>query len=100
MTMVNNSRWNVPCAPSKQACTQAQIRIITKSEKRLVETAGFLEDFAMVKSGAGIRPKDFFGVVVLADVRLHCASAAILAVPVNQMAGFVDHALRFLKQNF
>src|ERR1051326_5683482 len=100
MTMVNNCRWNVPRAPSKKACTQAQIRIITKSEKRLVEAARLLEDLAMVKSSAGIRPQDFFRFIVLAHVRLHCAPAAILAVPVNQMARFVDHAFRVLKEDF
>src|SRR5262249_2415051 len=100
MTMVNNGRWNVPGGPSEQSCTQPEIRIVAKSEECLVETTGLFKNPAMVKGCAGVRPENFLGFIVLANVSLHCASAAILAVPINQVARFVNDALGILKQDF
>src|SRR5690348_3135542 len=100
MPMVDDGGWHIPGGPSQKARAQAEVRIIAERKKRLVKAAGLLEKFAMVKSGAGIRPEDFFRFVILADVGLHRSPAAILPIPINQMAGFVDDALRVLKQDF
>src|SRR5438046_363610 len=100
MPMVDDGGWHVPGGPSQKARAQAEVRIVAEGEKRLVEAAGLLENLAMVKSGTGIRPEDFFRFVILADVGLHRSPASILPIPINQMAGLVDDAMRVLKKDF
>src|SRR5438128_6118341 len=100
MPMMNNRGWNIPSAPTEQPRAQTQVGIVAEGEEHFVEAAGFFEDLAMVQSRAGVRPKNFFRFVILTNVGFHCAPAAILTIPIDEMAGLVDHARRASKKNF
>src|SRR2546423_283085 len=90
MFVINNGSRYIPSGPTQQPRTQTKVRIITEREEGLVETPCFLKNFAVVQGSTSIRPKDLLRFVVLTDVGFHCASATILAIPVDEMARLVD----------
>src|SRR5437868_1330057 len=100
MPMMNDRGWNIPRAPAEQPRAQTQVGIVSEGEESFVEAAGLFEDLAMVKSRARVGPQNFFRFVVLTRVGFHCAPAAILSIPVDEMASLVDDIRRALKKNF
>src|SRR5262245_3574441 len=99
MAMVNHSCWYVPRAPAQQPCAHAEVRVVTESEESFIETARLLEQLTVIERGAGIRPQNLLWAIILPNVCFHCAAAAVLSVPVDQVAGFVDNLWGILKEN-
>src|SRR5262249_33182357 len=98
MPVTHDCRRHIPRFPAEKPGSQTEIGIVAEGEEAFVESSGFLENLAMVKRCASVRPEDLFRTVVLSNILLHCAPAAILAVPIDQMSGLVDDARPALKQ--
>src|SRR5262249_43472019 len=100
MTMVNHSCWNVPRTPAQEPCAHAEVRVVTESKESFIETAGLLEQLTVIERCARVRPEDLLRPIILPNICFHCAAAAVLSVPVDQVAGFVDNFGGILKKNF
>ena len=77
MAVMNDRSRNVPCSPTEQPRSQAQIGIVPKSKEGFVESTGLFKYFTVIQSGASVGPKYFFGFVILTSVRFHRAAAAV-----------------------
>ena len=99
MTVVYHGSRHVPGLPAQQPGSNPQVRVVAVGEERLVEAACLLEQLPVIQSRAGVRPEDFLRPVILACVRFHGAAAAILAIPVDEVACLVDYARRVVKQD-
>src|SRR5881396_1927534 len=100
MPMTNDCGWDIPGAPTQQAGTNAQIRVIPESEERFIKSTGLLEHPAVIHRRASVGPENFLRRVILPYVFLHGAAAAILTIPVNQVPHLVDDTCGVLKKDF
>src|SRR5690349_14530576 len=92
MLVTYDCRRHIPRFPAQKPRSQTETSIVTERKKTFVESSGFLENRAMVKRRASIRPENLFRTVILSNVLLHSASAAILTIPIDEMSSLVDNA--------
>jgi hypothetical protein len=98
--VVNDSRRDIEAPPAGDSPPQPEFGVVGVGKEIFVKTADFGEHGAAVKRGAAIGPGGFLEAIVLAAVGLSGAAAAILAVGVNQMSGFVDNSAVLPSKNF
>ena len=92
MLVTYDCRRDIPRFPAEKPGSQTEIGIVTEGKEAFVESSGFLENLAMVKRCASVRPENLFRTVLLSNVLLHGAPAAILTIPIDQMSSLVDDA--------
>src|ERR1700694_2471909 len=98
--MPNHGTWNIGARPAGDTSSQSQLRVICVRKKVLVKSSDLVQHLAPVHGGASIRPEHLFDAVVLTLVQLATSSAAVLAIRINQVAGFIDAFRIFVNKNF
>src|SRR6266446_1581930 len=93
--MPDHRSRNVDASPAGDSSSQSQLRVIGVRKKVLVKSSNLVQHLTPVHGGASIRPEYLFDAVVLTRVNLATSSSAILAVRIDQEAGFID-AFRIL----
>lgn len=98
--MTHDSLRDVQALPSGYSSAQAEFGVVGVGEEVFVEAANLVEHRLAVHGGAAVGPEDFLDGVELTGVELTTAAPAILAVPKDEMAGFVDAVGGFPDEDF
>jgi len=86
---------NVDASPAGDSSSQSQLRVIGVRKKVLVKSSNLVQHLTPVHGGASVGPEYLFDAVVLARVNFATSSSAVLAIRIDQVAGFID-AFRIL----
>src|SRR5271168_4073269 len=98
--MTDHRSGRVNTSPACNAGAQSEFGVIGICKKVFVESSDQVQHGTAVHSRAAIGPEHFFHLIILAGVEFAAPSAAVLAVGINEMTGFVDTS-RFLEdENF
>src|SRR5260370_14835322 len=93
--MPDHGRRNIDASPAGDASSQSQRGVVGVCKKVLVKSSNLVQHLTPVHGGASVRPEYLFDAVVLTRVNLATSSSAILAIRIDQVAGFID-AFRIL----
>src|SRR5437588_8951973 len=88
--MPDHRSGNVDASPAGDSSSQSQLRVIGVRKKVLVKSSNPVQHLTPVHGGASIRPEHLFDAIVLTLVQLATSSSAVLAIRINQVAGFID----------
>ena len=98
--MPHHRAGHIQAAPTRDPRAQPEFRIVGEHEEVFVEPANLVQHGFAEHGGAAIRPQAFLDALVLPAVDLAGAAAAVLAIRINQVSGFIDAPWILKDQHF
>src|SRR5260221_14123916 len=93
--MPDHGSRNIDASPARDASSQSQFGVIGVCKKVLVKSSNLVQHLTPVHGRASIRPEHLFDAIILTLVQLATSPSTVLAIRINQVAGFID-TLRIL----
>src|SRR5258707_3230747 len=97
--MPDHGSRNVDASPAGDASSQSKLSVIGVGKKVLVKSSNLVQHLTPVHGGASIRPEYLFDAIILTLVQLATSSSPVLAIRINQVAGFIDTCRILINQD-